>query len=221
MIFKCLINVDGRPLFYLADIFTLESTLSTPSTVTMSESGIAWSSDADLFKQPSGFQSRVVSSTSVSCTSVGLPSSCKSYYDSSTNTSYLFYYPNDDTTQYLYESYPAQISPIDGVTDEHFKVWMRTAALPKFRKLYGKISGDFKDGDQLVFNVAANYEVDSFSASKSLLISNLGEFGGRNPFLGVAYIVVGSISLMFALLFITKQIINPRAVADPTLLNWN
>ena len=47
-----------------------------------------------------------------------------------------------------------------------------------------------------------------------------GEFGGKNPFLGVAYVVVGSISLMFALLFVVKQTVAPRAKADASLLNW-
>ena len=38
---------------------------------------------------------------------------------------------------------------------------------------------------------------------------------------GIAYIVVGSVSLMFALLFLSKQAISPRMVADPALLNWH
>lgn len=133
----------------------------------------------------------------------------------------MFYYPDDATTQYLYESYSKVISPIDGVTDKHFKVWMRPAALSKFRKLYGKIDGDFKKGDQLIFFVNANFEVGSFDGTKSLVITNLGEFGGKNPYLGVAYIVVGTISLLFGSLFALKQFISPRPIADASLLNWS
>lgn len=33
------------------------------------------------------------------------------------------------------------------VTDEHFIVWMRTAGLPKFRKLWGRIDVDMAPGD--------------------------------------------------------------------------
>lgn len=101
------------------------------------------------------------------------------------------------------------------------QVWMRPAALPQFRKLYGKIEGDFDEGDYLVFSVVANYEVDSFDASKSIVISTVGEFGGRNPYLGIAYIVVGSLSLLFGLLFMAKQLIAPRPYADIALLNWD
>ncbi len=73
-----------------------------------------------------------------SCATEGLPDDCKYYQDPATGTQYYFHYPNDDTVQYLYETYPNHISPIDGVTDQHFKVWMRPAALPQFRKLYGE-----------------------------------------------------------------------------------
>ena len=30
------------------------------------------------------------------------------------------------------------ISPLDGVKDEHFIVWMRTSGRAEFRKLYGR-----------------------------------------------------------------------------------
>lgn len=87
----------------------------------LDESNIAWSSDSSKFIQPSGFRYVLVTNVSVSCSDVGLASGCKTYCDSSSNC-YKFYYPNDDTIQYLYESYPDQISPIVGVTDQHFKV---------------------------------------------------------------------------------------------------
>jgi hypothetical protein len=187
----------------------------------LDESDISWSSDDDKFTQPKGFKYSEVVNSNKNCSAYSLPESCKYWLDTDTNKGYMFYYPADDTTQYLYESYPNVISPILGVTDKHFKVWMRPAALSKFRKLYGKIDSDFKNGDQLVFYVQANFEVASFDGTKSLVISNLGEFGGKNPYLGVAYIVVGSISLLFGSLFALKQFISPRPIADASLLNWN
>jgi hypothetical protein len=201
------------------DVITLDSASSIPAGLSLDDNDIAWPSDDVKFKQPEGFQSVQVSSTSVTCAAAGLPSGCSSY--TSSNATYLYYYPDDSTTQYLYETYPEIISPIDGVTNNHFKVWMRTAPLPNFRKLYGKIDSSFNSGDVLKFNVIANFEVDSFDGTKSLVISNLGEFGAKNPNLGIAYIVVGIISLVFAVLFGTKQLLSPRPVADPALLNWN
>jgi len=187
----------------------------------LDESDLTWSSDKDLFKQPEGFAYVDITATpSKTCTDVGLPSSCKSYLDDTTGKYYLFYYPDDATTQYLYETYAGVISPIEGVTDPHFQVWMRTAALPDFRKLYGKISGDFKKGDKLNFFVLANYEVSSFDGTKSLVITNLGQFGSKNPNLGIAYMVVGIIALVFCVLFGAKQLFSPRRFADEALLQF-
>lgn len=43
-----------------------------------------------------------------------------------------------------------------GVNDEHFVVWMRSAALPNFRKLYGRITEDIPKGTKLEFSVNAS-----------------------------------------------------------------
>jgi hypothetical protein len=121
-----------------ADVFTLNTTTTSVENLSLDESNIAWSSDDEKFKQPSGFKSvRIDGDFPDSCSGGNMPSGCQNYTDPKTNQKYLYYYPQDSTVQYLYESYPDQISPIDGVTDEHFKVWMRPAALPRFRKLYG------------------------------------------------------------------------------------
>ena len=53
-------------------------------------------------------------------------------------TSYKYRYPDEASTQYLYETYPDIVNPIEGVLNEHFIVWMRTSGLSKFRKLYGR-----------------------------------------------------------------------------------
>ena len=163
--------------------------------------------------QVTGFASRQVNS-SVTCAAAGLPSGCKSYTDPATNLQYKFYYPNDETTQYLYETYPRQISPLEGVTNEHFIVWMRTSALPDFRKLYGKIEGPFSAGNVLSFMIEANFEVHSFGASKALVVSTQGQFGQINPALGVVYLVVGIICFICSFIFFIKQQFFPRILGN-------
>lgn len=92
---------------------------------------------------------------------------------------------------------------------EHFIVWMRTAGLPNFRKLFGRIDQDLEKGTYQVtasadINFGQNtilYDVSMFNGSKSFVLSTTNVMGGRNYFLAICYIVVGALCLMFAVIF--------------------
>jgi hypothetical protein len=86
------------------------------------------------------------------------------------------------------------------VENEHFMVWMRPAGLPDFRKLWGRINTTLTPGNYKLI-IHNNYPVESFSGKKSFVLSTVNALGGRNNFLGIAYLVVGSISVVMALLF--------------------
>mmetsp|Transcript_22109 Transcript_22109/g.32207 ORF Transcript_22109/g.32207 Transcript_22109/m.32207 type:complete len:363 (+) Transcript_22109:117-1205(+) len=198
--------------------------LDNSSGYSMDEKGISWLSDRKVkFNNVEGFKKVQHANASSSCVEVmgsEKYSDCKVYVDSDGVTWY-YWYPDDDKVQYLHESYPMVVSPIEGVENEHFIVWMRTAGLPTFRKLYGKIDDDLNKGDVLTFHLDLNFEVNSFDGSKAIVISNLGEFGGKNSFLGISYIVVGSVSLLLGVLFALKQAISPRQLGDTRYLGWN
>lgn len=97
---------------------------------------------------------------------------------------------------------------------EDLIVWMRTAALPSFRKLYGKIEEDLEAHDEITIEIQNNYNTYSFNGRKSLILSTAGWIGGKNEMLGIAYLTVGGMCLFFAICFILMYVIKPRYV------NW-
>lgn len=112
-----------------------------------------------------------------------------------------------------------------GIRNEHFVVWMRTAALPRFRKLFAHVNfksnsqnEGFKKGDIITFRVIPNFEVQSFDGEKSLVLSTASPLGGKNEFLGIAYLVVGVICLILALVFVIKLKVSDRKLGDPKFL---
>lgn len=223
---------------FFNDVFQLvQGRDASGNPLEMIEEGIAWESDIEyVYAQPEGFryapcpdQEAPCDETSTCCDTVdadgafaGLTWSCgnKPYLDETSNTCYRYFYPNDDTTQYLHETYEGIISPLKGVTDEHFIVWMRIATQPTFRKLYGWINQPIRKGEILVFNVTANYVVTRFRGSKSLILSTNNIFGGKNPFMGTAFIAVGLYCLLAGTFFAIKQTFRPRRLADPNHLHY-
>lgn len=213
---------------FFNDTITLTASGSTingqsPAVTQMSSTNINLGIYDDLFKQVDGYESATVSTcTGHSCSSLpsGRSTGCECYDGPLTTTPYIYYYPDDDTTQYLHETYPTIISPEEGVTNVHFKNWMNIAALPNFLKLYGHIGGPFKKGDVLEFNVESYFDANDFDGSKSIFVSEQYALGLPNGDLGTIYVVSGAICLVVAVIFLLKQLIAPRPIGSPATLNW-
>ena len=87
---------------------------------------------------------------------------------------------------------------------------MRTAALPRFRKLYGRIETDLAANEQVTVTIQNNYNTYSFEGKKNLVLSTTSWIGGKNDFLGTAYLTIGSLCLFLAMGFIILYLLKPR-----------
>lgn len=123
---------------------------------------------------------------------------------------------------HLYQMYPTFPNlKVEGVQNEHFIVWVRTAGLPTFRKLYSRINKDLKAGTTYTVYVNPGFNVTSFKGKKRLVLSTTSWMGGKNAFLGVAYVTVGGVSLILGLLFFIMDRMKPRVLGDTNYLVWS
>jgi hypothetical protein len=105
--------------------------------------------------------------------------------------------------------------------DENLMVWMRAAPMPRFRKLYGRIEHNLHAGQIINVSIANVYNTYSFNGSKSLVLTTTSFLGGKNPFLGRAYLMMGVLCTLMALVSILVQLQHPREFGDHSRLTWN
>jgi len=127
-------------------------------------------------------------------------------------------WPSDVETKFKVPTQPIDLNVYTlalpgnmAVTDEDFIVWMRTAALPNFKKLYRIIDTDLEPG-VYSFTIVNNYPVFQFQGTKSIFVSNTSWVGGKNNFLGFCYVIIGAVCILFAIVFAIKQKIAPRKI---------
>jgi len=109
---------------------------------------------------------------------------------------------------------------VSNFTDEDFVVWMRTAGLPNFKKLYRIIHQDLEPGEYQVL-IHNTYPVHAFGGKKYIVLSTVSWIGGKNPFLGWAYIAIGILCVLLGTGFGLKHAISPRRIGDPTYMEGN
>lgn len=114
-----------------------------------------------------------------------------------------------DSVQWLtYDDFPGN------VTNEHFIVWMRAAAMPKFLKLYAKCYGCTIPAGNYSILVKKNYPEDMFDGGRSIVISTTSSLGSGSYFISTAYMSMGGISIVFATAFLLHMLFCPRQFGD-------
>jgi len=111
------------------------------------------------------------------------------------------------------------IHTVKDLLDEDFIVWMRTAGLPTFKKLWRKSHDDWPAGTYTI-EVQNRYDVSDFDGEKWLVVGESRWIGGRNEFLGIAFIVVGGLCGLVAVVFGVKHLFCPRKLGDEKYLKW-
>ncbi len=131
----------------------------------------------------------------------------------------VYYYKDEAKYQYLYETYPDIVSPLIGVKNEHFNVWLRLGGLSDFRKLYGRITDTLDKGTKLQFKVKNNFNVDSFKGKKYIVVGTSSALGGNVAALWECFTYLGVAMCGIALLFLAKsQFIGARTLGDTAYL---
>lgn len=169
---------------------------------------IAWSMFNDTFRLYESVQDAKIICDGANpdgtiCTKKGIA------WDSDVNVK--FRKPEDtgegDNYRFPSEYYGEPGHKVPDVTDEDFIVWMRTAALPTFRKLYRIINTELKAGTTYSIDVDYNYPVTQFGGKKYVVLTTSSWIGGKNTFMAVSYLVVGSLCFLVAVLFTVGAII--------------
>ncbi|KAF9581991.1 hypothetical protein BGW38_000804 [Lunasporangiospora selenospora] len=145
----------------------------------------------DLFLHPSDAETNQNKTYIFSDTDIAWPSDSKKY-GATTYQDYSQIRPPPNWRNFA-NGYSESSPPINVTKDQHFQVWMRTA----------------------------DYNVTSYGGTKSLVLSTASFMGGRNPFLGIAYVVVGVLCVVLGLLFTARHLYKPRRLGDHTYLSWN
>lgn len=103
--------------------------------------------------------------------------------------------------------------------DERLLNWMRPAALPTFRKLWGRIDGrGLRRGEVVTVTVTNRWNSYAFGGQKAVVLGTTGWLGGKNPFLGAAYLSVGGASLLLGAAYLGLKLAFPRKFGDPALI---
>ena len=111
--------------------------------------------------------------------------------------------------KYDIDNYNASNNPgtwID-IKDEHFLVWMRPSPFANFTKLYGRINRNISAGSMINITIEPGKyfnktEFDNSNINKSIILTTVNSFGGKNKELALSYGIFGLVCIVLGIAFI-------------------
>jgi len=224
---------NSKNYYYQDRLLVIDADGDASNLISTTKSGIAWSSDKDdkfdKLKSDSCNGNSVIT-TDLSGTKITMPYNTFKYYmcsdgaetcsiDSSNITSTTCFDSVSTSGSSFASGTEAPAAPLvtcaqkdrcGDVSNEEFIVWMRTSGLPTFRKLYRVINTDLKKGQTIKFTVNDVFPVTKFSGTKKIVLSTTTWIGGKNTFLGAAYITVASICILLGIGFAIKEMVGKK-----------
>jgi hypothetical protein len=124
-------------------------------------------------------------------------------------TGYLYQQLNAKYTtghKWLEES---ELFPENG-SDPHFIAWMRSSAMPSFEKEYGICDDCHIPAGVYPIEIHARFPSEWFKGEKWLVVVEVPGLGDRSLYLGVAFLVVWFVLLVFGIGLIAQRFLRAR-----------
>ncbi|KAI7897015.1 ligand-effect modulator 3 family [Mucor mucedo] len=129
--------------------------------------------------------------------------------------------PPNWALRYPNGQYTEEFPPPDLSTQDRFMVWMHVAALPDFRKIWARNDDQDLPAGRWRVSIDMNFDTLQYGGTKWLVLSTTTALGGRNPYLGIAFMSIGALCIVLGILFTLRHLIKPRKLGDESYLSWN